>query len=146
MPNSTPSSGAPASPALGMTDGLTMRPANMNRSNAPKNSRPSRTVTPPRTRVIPAECDWSSSPIPPTVRPISEKTTENPSTNSAVPATIRPRGALAGPFGAVAGAAVTVAVPGPPTAATAEAAAPGELAVRVAARLPPEPAPDMPVM
>src|SRR6266568_3833170 len=95
MPNSTPSSGAPARPAFGMTDGLMTRPANMNRSNAPKNSRPSRTVTPPRTWVIPAECDRNSSPIPPTVKPMNENTRENPRTNSAVPATIRPGGALA---------------------------------------------------
>jgi hypothetical protein len=54
MPNSTPSSGAPAKPALGMADGLTMRPANVKRSDAPKNSRPSRTVTPPSIWVMPA--------------------------------------------------------------------------------------------
>ena len=37
-----------------MNDGLKIRPANMNRSNAPKNSRPSRIVTPPSTWVIPS--------------------------------------------------------------------------------------------
>ena len=92
MPNMTPSSGAPARPARGVNDGLKIRPANMNRSNAPKNSRPSRIVTPPRTWVIPSACVCSSCPTPPAARPISENTAEKPRTNSAVPATARPRG------------------------------------------------------
>ena len=90
MPNSTPSSGAPASPALGITDGLKIRPANMNRSNAPKNSSPSRIVTPPSTRVSVESCALNSWPSPPTASPASENTAEKPTTNSAVPATVRP--------------------------------------------------------
>ena len=53
--NSTPSSGAPASPARGRTDGRMIRPVTGSRSNTPANSRPSRIVTPPSTWVTPAE-------------------------------------------------------------------------------------------
>ena len=56
----------------------------MNRSNAPKNSSPSRIVTPPSTRVIPSACVCSSCPTPPAARPISENTAEKPSSTSAV--------------------------------------------------------------
>src|SRR3984957_13833229 len=90
IPNSTPSSGAPASPALGIADGLNIRPASMNRSNAPKNSSPSRIVTPPSTRVSVESCALNSWPSPPTASPARENTTEKPTTNSAVPAIVRP--------------------------------------------------------
>src|SRR5580693_8476071 len=91
-PNITPSSGAPARPAFGRAAGRTMRPANENRSKAPANSSPSTIVSPPRTRVSSRACPVSRWPSPPRAAPYATKTMENPSTNSAVPATTRPRG------------------------------------------------------
>ena len=52
-PNITPSSGAPASPARGRTEGRSIRPAMENRSKTPANSSPSRIVTPPSTWISP---------------------------------------------------------------------------------------------
>ena len=43
--NSTPSSGAPASPARGRNEGRAIRPVTGNRSNTPANSRPSTMVS-----------------------------------------------------------------------------------------------------
>src|SRR5689334_14539901 len=94
-PNITPSSGAPARPAFGRAAGRAMRPANENRSNAPANSSPSRMVTPPKTWVSARACPVSRCPSPPRAAPYATNTTEKPSTNSAVPATTRPRGGTA---------------------------------------------------
>src|ERR1700749_4229600 len=94
-PNITPSSGAPARPAFGRAEGRAMRPANENRSNAPANSSPSRMVSPPRTWVSTRACPVSRCPSPPRAAPYAMNTTEKPSTNSAVPATPRPRGETA---------------------------------------------------
>src|ERR1700722_8972397 len=135
MPNSTPSSGAPASPALGIADGLNIRPANMNRSNAPKNSSPSRIVTPPSTRVSVESCALNSCPSPPTASPARENTAEKPTTNSAARARARvatppPEAASASPSAAT-GFAPAFAVPVSASAASGAAVAS---------------APDMPVM
>src|SRR6185437_606057 len=133
-----PNSGAPASPARGVTDGLKIRPANMNLSNAPKNSSPSTTVTPPRIRVSSESCADSSSPRPPTASPVRANTAENPATNSAVPATVRPvRLAVDGVAAFVLAWVVTLpaALVNSPLAAVA-----GAVSVTVAS------APDMPVM
>src|SRR5580692_3687204 len=144
MPNRTPSSGAPASPAFGMKDGLNTRPANMNRSNAPKNSSPSTIVTAPSTRVSSESCALNSWPRPPTARPVRAKTAEKPATNSAVPATVRPvcraAGAVAFALARVVtppSAPATLAAPASVLPATPSAA--GSV-VAVAS------APDMPVM
>src|SRR5690349_9961093 len=94
-PNITPSSGAPARPAFGRAEGRAMRPANENRSNAPANSSPSRMVSPPSTWVSTRACPVSKCPSPPRAAPYAMNTTEKPSTNSAVPATTRPRGETA---------------------------------------------------
>src|SRR5579863_9779535 len=88
-PNITPSSGAPARPAFGRADGRTIRPANQNRSKTPANSSPSRMVTPPRICVTRRACPVSRWPSPPRSAPYVTATTENPRTNSAVPATTR---------------------------------------------------------
>src|ERR1700722_16845935 len=150
MPNSTPSSGAPASPALGIADGLNIRPANMNRSNAPKNSSPSRIVTPPSTRVSVESCALNSCPSPPTASPARENTAEKPTTNSAVPATVRP---VRRPAGAAARARARVVPPPPEAAPASPSAATGfapAFAVPVSASAASgaavASAPDMPVM
>src|SRR5215472_14776106 len=143
-PNITPSSGAPASPALGCADGRKIRPANENRSNAPANIRPSRIVIPPRIWVSPVLCVLSNWPRPPTARPYTAKTSENPTTNSAVPATARPLAGVAGP---VTAARVRVVTAPPSAAAAAVSAAPVPSSASVpAAALPAAPAPDIPVM
>src|ERR1035437_1742172 len=90
-PNITPSSGAPARPALGRVDGRTILPANENRSKAPANRNPSTMVRPPRTWVSSRAWPVSRWPSPPRAAPRATNTIENPSTNSAVPATTRPR-------------------------------------------------------
>src|SRR5260370_9391597 len=95
-PNSTPSSGAPARPARGRTEGLTIRPARANRSRTPANSRPSAIVSAPSTSVRPWWCDFSAVPALPNASPYEVYRAENPSTNSAVPAITRLRGG-AGP-------------------------------------------------
>src|SRR4051794_21211411 len=137
-PNITPSSGAPARPARGRAEGRTMRPANENRSSAPANSRPRTMVTAPRICVSSRACPVSRCPRPPRAAPYATKTSENPSTNSAVPATTRPRG---GPAGVTAsgGAAIATAEPAAAEAAGAVAAAPSAVAVAD------PPAPAMPV-
>src|ERR1700749_804141 len=106
-PNLTPSSGAPARPAFGRAEGRTMRPANENRSNAPANSSPSRMVSPPRTWVSTRACPVSRCPSPPRAAPYAMNTTEKPSTNSAVPATTRPRGETAAVAASGGGATAT---------------------------------------
>ena len=58
-PNITPSSGAPARPALGRADGRTIRPAKENRSKTPANRRPSAMVRAPRTWVSSRACPVS---------------------------------------------------------------------------------------
>ncbi len=143
-PNMTPSSGAPASPTRGVKDGLKIRPANMNRSNAPKNSSPSRIVTPPSTRVIPSMCACSSAPTPPAARPIRQYTAEKPRTNSIAPATARPRGGSVGVAAEVL-ARVATPPPGPASSALRSASAASAAATAV-----PPPAlaslPEIPVM
>ena len=94
--NSTPSSGAPARPARGRSDGRMIRPVTGSRSKTPANSSPSTIVTAPSTWVSPAECRCSSSPRLPKASPSVANTTENPSTNSAVPSSVRPRGGHGG--------------------------------------------------
>ena len=144
-PNMTPSSGAPSRPARGVNEGLKIRPANVNRSNAPKNSRPSRIVTPPSTRVMPSTCVCSNWPTPPTARPIRQNTAEKPRTKSAVPATARPRGGEAGVAAEVRARVVTppdapVATAAPPASAVRSASATATVAPVSAS------APDIPVM
>ena len=89
--NSTPSSGAPISPARGRIAGRTIRPVIGKRSNTPANISPSTIVTPPSTWVTPAWCRTSTSPRPPKARPSVANTSEKPRTNSAVPSRVRPR-------------------------------------------------------
>ena len=120
-PNITPSSGAPARPAFGRIEGRMMRPANENRSSTPAKSSPSTIVSPPRTCVRTRACPVRRWPRPPRAAPYATKTTENPSTNSAVPATTRPRGGGAVAVAASGGAAT--ATPDPSAAATAGAGA-----------------------
>src|SRR5216683_1680522 len=148
-PNSTPSSGALAIPARGRKDGFTIRPANANRSSAPANNRPSAIVSAPSTTVRPCWCDLSAVPTLPNASPYDVYRAENPSTNSAVPATTRLRGG-----GASAPASATPAPPGGEPAVWALAGsapdrAPTGRALGVATvRRPPSdppPAPDMPV-
>src|SRR6185437_3582536 len=126
--NITPSSGAPARPAFGRAEGRAMRPANENRSNAPANSSPSRMVSPPRTWVSTRACPVSRCPSPPRAAPYAMNTTEKPSTNSAVPATTRPRGetAAVAASGGVATATPDAGVPdaGVPEAGVPEAGVP----------------------
>ena len=122
-PNITPSSGAPARPAFGRAEGRTMRPANENRSSTPAKSSPSTIVSPPRTCVSTRACPVSRCPRPPRAAPYATKTTENPSTNSAVPATTRPRGLPGGAVAVVASGGAATATPDPSAAATAGACA-----------------------
>ncbi len=68
-PNMAPTSGAPASPARGRSDGRKILPANANRSNAPAKRSPSAIVTPPSTWVSPVLCARSTCPRPPTASP-----------------------------------------------------------------------------
>src|SRR5258708_8192765 len=95
-PNNTPSSGAPASPARGRSEGRTIRPANVNRSSTPENSRPSAMVSAPSTCVRPCWCSLSAVPRLPNATPYVVNRAENPSTNSAVPATTLLRRGRAG--------------------------------------------------
>src|ERR1700748_767993 len=118
-PNITPSSGAPARPAFGRAEGRTMRPANENRSNAPANSNPSRMVSPPRTWVSNRACPVSKCPSPPRAAPYAMNTTEKPRTNSAVPATTRPRGGTAAVAGSGRAATATPDTGAPDTGAPA---------------------------
>ena len=55
-PNSTPSIGAPASPARGRIEGRRIRPVTGMRSNTPANSSPSTIVSTPKTWVSPTLC------------------------------------------------------------------------------------------
>src|SRR6516165_10537367 len=95
-PNITPSSGAPARPAFGRAAGRTIRPAKENRSKAPANSSPRRIVRTPRICVSRRACPVIRWPSPPSSAPKATKTTEKPSTNSAVPAITRALGAGGG--------------------------------------------------
>ena len=128
--NSTPSSGAPISPARGRIDGRTIRPAIVKRSKTPANSRPSTIVTPPSTWVTPASWRCSTSPRPPKARPSVANTRENPMTNSVVPSKVRPRAgrpAVTAPAGRVewpTAAGVPLAAPGLPLAGPGLAPAP----------------------
>ena len=89
--NSTPSSGAPARPARGRTDGRAIRPATGKRSNTPANNRPSRMVRPPSSCVSTAVWLRRTAPRLPNSRPSVANTAEKPITNSAVPASVRLR-------------------------------------------------------
>src|SRR5215469_13708160 len=145
-PNSTPSSGAPAIPARGRTDGLMIRPANENRSSRPANSTPSTSVT---------ARWWVRSAVPklPNATPYEVYSAENPRTNSAVPASTRLRGGRAGTAaGASAGPALASWAPrGAPTgrapdaAPTSRALSDSALSDSASAPADSAPAPDMPV-
>src|SRR5690349_571238 len=111
-PNSTPSTGAPASPARGRTEGRMIRPVTGNRSNTPANRSPRMIVNPPRIWVSPATWVRRTEPSPPNATPSVANTAEKPSTNRAVPATVRGRPGLAAIV--VAGAFTAVPPPLPP--------------------------------
>lgn len=61
MPNITPSSGAPASPARGVKRGLKVRESRGTRSSTPMNIKPSRMVSAPRKRITVSW--WASSTV-----------------------------------------------------------------------------------
>src|SRR5215472_10077243 len=150
-PNSTPSSGAPAIPARGRTDGLMIRPANENRSSRPANSRPRTIVSAPSTSVTARWWVRSAVPKLPNATPYEVYSAENPSTNSAVPATTRPRGGRASTAdGASAGPALASWAPGGAPTGRAPEAAPTSRALSDSGLSDPgvsdsAPAPDMPV-
>ena len=86
--NSTPSSGAAASPTAGT---LCRRTSRWKYGTTPRKTRPSTTVMTPSTTLRVSVCSKSHCPIDPKNSTSTMKTNVKPSTNSDVPATMRLR-------------------------------------------------------